>query len=105
MSCPRIFFFRNSLPLSEDRAGGGNGWDSLLGLVVGCDGLAAGCAADSARQAGRGFASVLLSLIQHAGGDAASDSALGAIRRNGFGTGGSLLARPAGNETEERATG
>ena len=31
------------------RAGGGNRWDSVLGLVVGCHGLAAGCAAHSAR--------------------------------------------------------
>jgi hypothetical protein len=43
----------------EYRAGGGDGWDSLLGLVVGCDGLAACSAARSIHQAGRGFASVL----------------------------------------------
>jgi len=90
----------------EYRAGGGDGWDSLLGLVVGCDGLAAGCAAHSVRQAGRGFASLLMSLIQHVGADAASDSTLGAIRRNECGTGDSLLARPSGNETRrERVTG
>ena len=75
----RIFLFRNLLPLA---------W--------GCDGVAAGCAAHSVRQAGRGFASVLTSLIQHAGADAASDSTLGAIRRNGFGTGDPLLAQPSG---------
>jgi hypothetical protein len=43
-------------------------------------------------QAGRGFASVLMPLVQHAGADAASDSTLGALRRNGFRTGDSLLA-------------
>src|ERR1019366_6191146 len=75
---------------------GGNGWDSLLGLVVGCDGLAARRTAHSIHQAGRGFASVLMSLVQHAGADAASDSALGALRRNGSGTGYSLLARRSG---------
>jgi hypothetical protein len=82
------------------RAGGSDRWDSVLGLVVGCDGVAAGCAADGARQAGRGFASVPVSRIQHAGADAASDSTLGAIRRNSFGTRDSLLARPSGIETE-----
>jgi predicted PurR-regulated permease PerM len=41
-------------------------------------------------------ASVLMSRIQHAGADAASYSTLGAIRRNGFGTDDSLLARPSG---------
>ena len=81
----------------EYRAGGGDGWDSLLGLVVGCDGLATGCAAHSVRQAGRGFASVLTSLIQHAGADAASDSTLGAIWRNDCGTDDSLLVRPSGS--------
>jgi len=60
----------------------------------------------SPRQAGRGFASVLMSLIRHAGGDAASDSTLGAVRRNDCGEGDSLLARPLGNETRwERVTG
>ena len=78
----------------EYRAGGGDGWDSLLGLVVGCDGLAARCAAYSIHQAGRGFTSVHVSLVQHAGANAASDSALGEIRRNGFGTDDSLLPRP-----------
>jgi AI-2E family transporter len=76
----------------EYRAGGGDGWDSLLGLVVGCDGLAARCAAHSIHQAGRGFAPVLMSIVQHAGADTASDSTLGALRRNGFGTGNSLPA-------------
>jgi len=75
------------------RAGGGDGWDSLLGLVVGCDGLAAGCAAHGIRQAYRGFASILMSLLRHAVTRASSDSTLGAIRRNGFGTGNSLLAQ------------
>lgn len=37
-----------------------------------------------------------MSLIQHAGADPASDSTLVAIRRDGFGTGDSLLARPSG---------
>ena len=80
----------------EYRAGGGDRGDSLLGLVVGCDGLAARCAAHSIHQAGRGFASVLMSLVQHAGADAASDSTLDALRRNGFGKGNSLLAPPSG---------
>ena len=80
----------------EYRAGGGDGWDSLLGLVVGCDGLTASCAAHSIHQAGRGFTSVHVSLVQHAGTNAASDSTLGALRRNGFGTGDSLLAPPSG---------
>jgi predicted PurR-regulated permease PerM len=34
----------------------------------------------------------LMSLVQHAGADATSSSMLGALRRNGFGTGNSLLA-------------
>jgi len=79
----------------EYRAGGGDGWDSLLGVVMGCDELVAGCAAHSIRQTGRGFTSLLMSRIQHAGADAASDSTLGAIRRNGFRTGDSLLAPPS----------
>jgi predicted PurR-regulated permease PerM len=83
----------------EYRAGGGDDWDSLLGLVVGRDGLAAGRTAHSVREAGRGFASVLVSPVQHAGADAASDSALGALRRNGFGTGNSLLASPSGKSS------
>jgi predicted PurR-regulated permease PerM len=37
----------------EYRAGGGDGGDSLLGLVVGCDGLAARCAPYGIHQAGR----------------------------------------------------
>jgi hypothetical protein len=37
----------------EYRAGGGDGRNSLLGLVVGCDGLAARCAPHSIHQAGR----------------------------------------------------
>jgi hypothetical protein len=60
-------------------AGGADGWDSLLGLVVGCDGFAARCAAHSIHHAGRRFASVLMSLVQHAGADASSDSTLGAL--------------------------
>ena len=79
----------------EYRAGGGNGWDSLLGLVMGRDGLAARCTAHSIHQTGRGFASVLMSLVEYAGADAASDSPLGALWRNGFGTGDSLLALPS----------
>ena len=47
----------------EYRAGGGDGWDSLLGLVVGGNGLAARSAAHSIHQAGRGFASVLRLLV------------------------------------------
>jgi len=90
----------------EYRASGSNGWDSLLGLVVGCDGPAAGCAAHSARQASCGSASVLMSFIQHAGADAASDATLGAIWRNDCGTDDSLFARPPGNETRrEHVTG
>jgi hypothetical protein len=80
----------------KHRAGSGDGRNSLLGLVVGCDGLAARCTAHSIHQAGRGFASVLMSLVQHAGADATSDSALGALQRNGFGTSNSLLAPPRG---------
>jgi hypothetical protein len=83
----------------EYRAGGGNCRNSLLGLVVGCHGLAARCAAHGIHQAGRGFASLLMSLVQHAGADAASDSALGTLRRNGFGTGNSLLAAPSGKSS------
>jgi predicted PurR-regulated permease PerM len=37
----------------EYRAGSSDGWDSILGLVMGCDGLAARCAAHSIHQAGR----------------------------------------------------
>jgi predicted PurR-regulated permease PerM len=80
----------------EYRAGGCNGWDSILGLVVGCNGLAARCTAHRIHQASRGFASVLMSLVEHAGADAASDSALGALQRNGFGAGNSLLAPSRG---------
>jgi hypothetical protein len=76
----------------EYRAGGGDGWHSLLGLVVGCDGLAARCTAHSIHQAGRGFASILMSLVQHAGAHSASGSTLGALRRNGLGTGYSIPA-------------
>ena len=89
----------------EYRAGGGDDWDSLLGLVVGCDGLAAGSAAHSVRQAGRGYASLFMSPVQRAGADPAPDSTLGAIRRNGFGKGNSVFAPPSGNETwRERVT-
>jgi hypothetical protein len=88
----------------EYRAGGGNGWDSLLGLVVGCDGLAPRCAAHSIHQAGRGFASVLMSLVQHAGAYATSDSALGALQRNGFGTSNPLLAPPRGKGFHRAST-
>jgi len=84
------------------RAGGGDGWDSLLGLVVGCDGLAAGCAAHGIRQAHRGFAPVPKSLIQRARTRASSDSTLAAIRRNGVGPGDSLLARPPGSQTRRK---
>ena len=66
----------------EYRAGGGDSWDSLLGLVVGCDGLAAGCAAHGIRQAHRGFASILESLIQHASADSSSDSTLDTLQRS-----------------------
>jgi len=38
----------------------------------------------------------LMPPVQHASADAASDSTLGALRRNGFGTGDSLLAPPSG---------
>ena len=61
---------------------------------MGCDGLAARCAAHSIHQTGRGFASVFMSPVQHAGADATSDSALGALQRNGFGAGDSLLTPP-----------
>ena len=70
-----------------------------MGLVMGCDGFVAGCSAHSLRQVGRGFASVLISSFQLAGVEAASDSPLGAIRRNGFGAGDSLFPRPSGSET------
>jgi predicted PurR-regulated permease PerM len=80
----------------EYRAGGGDGWDSLLGLVVGRDGLAACGTAHSIHQGRRGFASVLTSLVEHAGADATADSALGALQRNGFGTGNPLLAPSSG---------
>src|ERR1019366_1101982 len=80
----------------EYRAGGGNGGDPLLGLVVGRDGLTPRRTAHSLHQAGRGFASVLMSLVEHAGADATSDSALGSLRRNGFGTDNPLLAPPRG---------
>ena len=86
--------------------GGGDDWDSLLGLVVGCNGLVAGCAADGIRQARRRFASILMSLIQHARTGASFDSTLGAIRRNGFAPGDSLPARPPGSQTRrKRVTG
>ena len=69
-------------------------------------GFAAGCPAYSARQDGRGFASIPMSFIQHAGPDPAPDSPLGAIRRNDCGTDDFLLARRSGNETwRERVTG
>ena len=77
---------------------GGDGWDSLLGLV-GCHGLVTRCAPHRIHQAGRGFASVLMPLVQHAGADAASDSTLGALRRDGFGTGDPLPAPPSGKSS------
>jgi hypothetical protein len=61
-----------------------------------CNGLAARRTAHRIHQASRGFASVLMSLVEHAGADATSDSALGALQRNGFGTGNSLLAPSRG---------
>jgi predicted PurR-regulated permease PerM len=56
------------------------------GWLWGCDGLAARWTADSIHQAGRGFAPILMSLVQHAGAHPASGSTLGALRRNRFGT-------------------
>jgi predicted PurR-regulated permease PerM len=44
----------------------------------------------------------LMSLVQHAGANAASNSTLGALRRNSFGTGTSLLA-PASAKSSCRA--
>lgn len=82
----------------EYRARGGDGWDALLGLVVGCDGLALGCAAYRVHQAGRRLASVPRSLVQHADADPTSDSTLDAIRRNGLGTGGPSPAPSSGHE-------
>ena len=41
----------------------------------------------------------LMSLVQHAGADAASDPTLGALWRNGFRTGDSLLAPPSGKSS------
>jgi hypothetical protein len=78
----------------EYRAGGGDGWDSLLGLVMGCDGLAAGCAAYRVCQARCGLASILRSLLEHAGTGASPNSTLGAIQRNRLGSGDSLFAWP-----------
>jgi len=47
-----------------------------------------------------------VSLIQYVGADATSDSTLGSVRRNDYGKGDSLLARPPGNETRwKRVTG
>jgi hypothetical protein len=63
-------------------------------------------AAHGIRHAHHGFASILKSLIQRARTGASSDSTLGAIRRNGFAPGDSLLARLPGSQTwRKRFTG
>ena len=67
-------------------------------------GLTARCTAHRIHQAGRGFASVLMSLVEHAGADATSDSALGSLRRNGFGTDNPLLAPPSGKSSRGAPT-
>lgn len=65
------------------------------GLVVGCDWLATRCTTHSIDQADCRFAPVLVSLLQHAGSNAASGPTQGTIRRNSFGTGNSFLAPPS----------
>jgi len=51
------------------------------GLVVGCDWLATRCTTHSIDQADCRFAPVLVSLLQHAGSNAASDPTQGTIWR------------------------
>ena len=55
----------------EHRAGCSDDWDPVLGLVVGCHGFTAGCAAHSTGEANRGLTSVLVPLLQHVGADPA----------------------------------
>jgi hypothetical protein len=53
-------------------------------------------------QDGREFASVVMSFIQRAGADPASDSTLSATWRNDCGAGDSLPGRSFGNETRRQ---
>ena len=45
-----------------------------------------------------------MSLVEHAGADTTSDSALGTLQRNGFGTGNSLSAPPRGKSFNRAPT-
>ena len=84
--------YRNT---SKYRASGGDDWDSLLGLVVGSDGVVVGGAVDSVGQAGGGSASIDESRFEHVGADTAEKFALGAVWRIRVGTRGSLFAASA----------
>ena len=64
-------------------------WGWLWGVM----GLLLAVPLTALRQTYRGFASVLMSLIQHVGADAASDATLGALWRNDCGADDPLLAR------------
>jgi hypothetical protein len=94
----------NPLPYSESYCqsrdywtGRGNAWDSLLELLWSVMGLLLAGPLTAFIKLVSDFASILSSLVEHAGAYATSDPALGALQGNRFGTGTPLFALPSGN--------